>query len=176
MTQTLDATIERVENLYESVTGRKAPALSATPFAAIPPEKDPDTHVGEQIERLLNSLAQVVDRPISVPSWAPPVWASYAADALQIQIDLPGVPREALRLRLASGYLQVSGLRPFPTTEGTRGSQFAEQRFGAFQRTIPIPADVSAEQVRAELRDGVLIVQMPRAEAPVLEGRDIVVS
>jgi HSP20 family protein len=117
-----------------------------------------------------------VDRPISVPSWAPPVWASYAAEALRIQIDLPGVPREALRIRLANGYLQVSGMRPFPTTDGARGSQYTEQRFGAFQRTIPIPTDVSPEQVRAELRDGVLMVQMPRAEAPAMEGRDIVVS
>lgn len=176
MTQTLDETIERVENLYESVTGRKAPPFSVTPYAAIPPEKDPDMHVGEQIERLLASLSRVVDRPITVPSWAPPLWATYAAETLRIQLDLPGVPREQLRVRLANGYLHVSGARPFPTAEGARGSQYSEQRFGAFQRSIPIPSDVAPEQVRAELRDGVLTIQMPRAEAPPKEGADITVS
>jgi HSP20 family protein len=176
MTQTLDETIERVENLYESVTGRKAPPFTTTPYAEIPPERDPDTHVGEQIERLLASLSQVVDRPITVPSWAPPVWACYAAETLRIQLDLPGVPRDDLRVRVANGYLHVSGARPFPTTENARCTQYSEQRFGAFQRSIPIPADVSPEQVKAELRDGVLTVQMPRAEAPPKEGADITVS
>lgn len=176
MIETLDETIEQVETLYESVTGRKAPPSAATPYAEIPPEKDPNAHVGEQIERLLTSLAEVTNRSMSVPSWAPPVWLCHGADALLIQLDLPGVPRNDLRVRLGNGYLQVSGARPFPAIEGPRCPQYSEQRFGAFQRSIPIPPEVAADQVRAALRDGVLSIQVPKAPKGSLEARDVVVS
>lgn len=176
MTQTLDQTIEQVENLYLSVTGRKAPAPAPTPFAEIPPEKDPEVHVGEQIERLLGSLSQVAQRPIGLPKWMPPLWGWLRPDHLLVQLDLPGVPRDAIRVRLANGALQVSGARPDPAPDAPRGSCYAEPPFGAFQRWIQIPADVVADQVQAQLKDGVLTVRLPRAATATATGRDIPLS
>lgn len=176
MIETLDETIEQVETLYESVTGRKVPPAETKPYAEIPPEKDADSYVGEQIEKLLASLAQVATRPLSVPSWSPPLWACYGADKMLIQLDLPGVTREALRVRIGNGVLQVSGSREFPSIEDARCSRYAEQRFGAFQRLIPIPPGIAADQVKAELKDGVLTVKVPKLGPPVVEGREITVS
>jgi HSP20 family protein len=176
MTQTLDETIEQVESLYQSVTGQKAPPVVPTPYAAIPPEKDPQVHVGEQIERLLSSLTEVAQRPLPGPIWAPPLWMCHGQDQLLISVDLPGVPRNALRVRVLNGVLEISGTRTPPVTDGQRWSRYAEQRFGAFRRWIPMPGDVAVDRVQAQLKDGVLMVQVPRAASSTLEGKDIEVS
>jgi HSP20 family protein len=173
MTQTLDATIEQVETLYQAVTGKQAPPVSPAPYAEIPPEKDPEVHVGEQIERLLGSLNQVAARPIGLPIWTPPIWMCHGTDKLLVNVDLPGVPRDELRVRLSGGFIQVSGTRTPPVADGSR---YAEQPFGAFQRWIPIPLDVSADQVKAQLKEGVLTIQAPRLGVAAAEGRDITVS
>jgi HSP20 family protein len=176
MTQILDETIDQIESLYQSVTGQKAPITTKTPYAEIPPEKDPETHVGEQIERLLSSLSRITSEPTGAASWMPPIWASCGPDKLIINVDLPGVPRDAVRIRLANGALQVNGTRTPPAVDGPRWTRYAEQPFGVFQRLIPIPGDVAADQVEAQLKDGVLTIQVPRIGTPALEGKDIPLS
>jgi HSP20 family protein len=176
MTKTLDETIEQVENLFQSVTGREAPPAAATPYAAIPPEKDPETHVGEQIERLLGSLAPFAGRPAPVATWTPAIWVGYSADKLLIHLDLPGVSREAVRVRLSNGALLVSGTRTPPAPGNQRLPYYAERPFGAFQRVIPLPGDVAADQVQAQLKDGVLSLQIPKVGPSAVEARDIVLS
>ena len=176
MTKTLDETIEQVENLFQSVTGREAPPAAATPYAAIPPEKDPEAHVGEQIERLLGSLAPFTGRAVPVATWAPAIWVCYGADKLLINFDLPGVPREAVRVRVSNGALLVSGTRPAPIQGGQSLPCYAERPFGAFQRVIPLPGDVAADQVQAQLKDGVLSIQLPKAGPSAVEARDIALS
>jgi HSP20 family protein len=162
--------------LYQSVTGREAPARAETPYAAIPPEKDPEAHVGEQIDRLLRSLSQVSQQPIMRSGWAPPISVWHGTGELLINVDLPGVARDDLHVRVANGVLQVSGMRPAPIPDGPRVPRYAEQPFGTFQRMIPIPGDVAADQMQAQLKEGVLTVRLPRLETSVTNGRDIPVS
>lgn len=175
MVQTVDAAIEQIETLYRSVTGQQAPPPTETPYAAIPPEKDPEAHVGEQIDRLLNSLSKVDDRPITGPGWAPPISMWHGAGELTINVDLPGVTRDALRVRLAGGALHVSGTRTPPLQEPHAG-RYAEQPFGSFQRAIPIPGGLVPEELQAQLRDGVLSIRLPRRGGRAVEEKDIVVS
>jgi HSP20 family molecular chaperone IbpA len=176
MTKTLDETIEQVENLYQSVTGRDAPPTAAAPYAAIPPEKDPESYVGEQIERLLKSLTQFANRPTGTTSWTPAIWMCQSTDKLLIHVDLPGVPREAVRVRVSNGAIQVTGTRTPPAMAGQRLPCYAERPFGVFQRVIPIPGDVAADQVRAQLKDGVLMLQVPKVGPSVTDARDIAVN
>ncbi len=166
MTHSVDETIEQIERLYQSVTGQEAPAPADTPFAAIPPEKDPEAHVGEQIDRLLASLSQVGGRPGTAMGWTPAISVWHGPTELLITVDLPGVAREGLRVRLAHGLLEVSGTRPIPSPDGPRELRYAEPPFGACRRMIPVPADVAADQLQAQLKDGVLVVRIPRLTTP----------
>jgi len=174
MPQTLDDTIEQIENLYESVTGRTAPKPAQTPYAVIPPEKDPEIHIGEQIERLLSSLTPFARPTLEAPRWVPRAFVFHAKDHVLIQLDLPGVPRDAVRVRVSNGVLQVSGTRTAP--DAPRGAYYSEQPFGAFQRWIAIPSDVAGDQVQARLEDGVLTVRAPKLAPSAVEEKDIVVS
>src|SRR5262249_4649512 len=58
-TEPVDELIGQVERFYQSLTGQTAPPPRDAPYAPIPPEKDPERHLAEQVDRLLASLGQL---------------------------------------------------------------------------------------------------------------------
>ena len=72
-TESIDTAIEQVERLYESVTGRDAPTLEEKPYATIPPERVPEEHVQEQVDRLIQTLAHFSGKPEVEPEWKPQI-------------------------------------------------------------------------------------------------------
>lgn len=172
-TQTVDKTIEQVERLYESVTGRRPATSGETPYAAIPPEKDPKVHVEEQIERLIDTLARVSGRPQSSSTWVPPISIWQGPNELALNVDLPGVDRDSLRLRLMNGAIELSGRRTAPGRDGDGTElRYAELPFGMFRRVVPLPRPVSPEELQAELRDGVLTIRIAR-QATGVEAQEV---
>jgi HSP20 family protein len=163
-TLTLDETIEQVERLYESVTGRRPPVSSETPYAAIPPEKDPESHVEEQIERLTDTLARISGRPAQQSGWTPPLSVWQGPNEVLLSVDLPGVSRDSLRLRVANGAIELTGKRAAPSN-GASELRYAELPFGTFRRWIPLTRPLSPENFHAELRDGVLMMRISQGKS-----------
>ncbi|MFO1045959.1 MAG: Hsp20/alpha crystallin family protein [Planctomycetaceae bacterium] len=89
-------------------------------------------------------------------------------------VDLPGVGAESVQLSLAGNMLTVKAARggmDFPET--TRRHVF-ERTVAKYERSIPLPAAVDGDQVRAETRDGLLTVSLQKSVATT--GRPIPVS
>ncbi|MCB9680336.1 MAG: Hsp20/alpha crystallin family protein [Alphaproteobacteria bacterium] len=91
---------------------------------------------------------------------------SPEVDVLEVEgkhvvlVDLPGVRRDAVRVRLEGARLVIEGERPDTRPVGTLRT--GERPHGRFAREFLLPADVDAEGVRAALDDGVLRVEVPR--------------
>lgn len=162
--QTIDSAIEQVERLYESVTGRGAPELEEKPYATIPPERVPEEHVQEQVERLIETLAQFPGRPALEPEWKPAIALWDSRNEVRIAIDLPGVDKDAVRVSVSRGLLEVTGTRTIRPVESDSPVQlrYAEHPYGMFRRTMPLPLGARIEQLKAELRDGVLELRIPK--------------
>lgn len=160
----IDEAITQVERLYRSITGREA-ASTETPYAPIPPEREPQEYVEMQLDRLLEALGPAR----AEPSFVPPIGVMETAQELVVHVDVPGVPRDAIEVSVDSNAIVVSGRRP-PMTNGahTNGEgrahhpRVSERPFGAFRRVISMPTGVAPEQASALLRDGVLEVRVPR--------------
>src|SRR5438874_1107860 len=115
MFEEIDSTIQSVERLYRTVSGKEAEALEQ-PYAPIPPEHDASKHVEDQVERLLNTLSRVqLGGTAETPQWFPPVSVWERPDEVLICIDLPGVPKDALAVSANGNLLMVSGRRPLPS-------------------------------------------------------------
>jgi hypothetical protein len=72
-TEHIDDLIGQVERFYRSLTGQDAPPTREMPYAPIPPERDPERHLAEQVDRLLVSLGQLSpEAPLTTPGWTPP--------------------------------------------------------------------------------------------------------
>lgn len=86
-------------------------------------------------------------------------------DEIQVVTEIPGIPKENVRLQLHDGMLTISGDRKAP--EDAKDSQWLRQEisYGSFSRTIQLPERVEAEKVTAEYQNGVLRVTLPKHEA-----------
>ena len=95
-------------------------------------------------------------------------------DGYVFKADLPGVKLEDLDIQLTEHRLTVSGRRE--SEERKEGERWyaLERQYGQFTRTFPLPEGVDGEHVRAELRDGVLTLVVPKK--PEVQPRKIQIS
>jgi len=90
------------------------------------------------------------------------VWES--AEAIYAELELPGVQSNRVEISVVGDELTVKVQRPDVEEEGVTYHR-RERSVGAFTRVLRLPVDVDADRVEAELRQGVLTVTLPKAEA-----------
>jgi len=163
--ETVDQAIQKVENLYRTVTGKDAPASGNQPYQPIPPEKSPDQFVGEQMDRLIDALGSF-GIPMRTPTWTPPLSIWENKNEIVVRLDLPGVTQDSVHVAASPGRIEVSGLRRAPNGEQPLGMRYIETPHGEFQRTVPLPPEVDVNRLHAQLREGVLEIRVPRNRKP----------
>ena len=91
---------------------------------------------------------------------------SDADDALLIEIDLPGVPKDAVSVNIENRTLTIKGERKREVVEKDKEGkiQRTERAFGAFARAFTLPESADVTKVTADYKDGVLTIAIPRAE------------
>lgn len=94
-----------------------------------------------------------------------PALNAWADDkALHLEAELPGVPAASLELTVEGDELTLAGERPDLVEAGVTEHR-RERTTGRFSRIVRLPFGVEAARVEANLKDGVLEVTLPRAEA-----------
>ena len=102
---------------------------------------------------------------------APPVDVVEHPDRVEITIDVPGVPRAALRVVFARGTLVIAGRKLPHVCSDSVAFHLAERRFGRFVRAVSVSGALDAGRGTASLNAGELRVVLPRIEER--RGRDI---
>ena len=83
-----------------------------------------------------------------------------------IRIDLPQVPKEDVKVLFDDGVLTVTGERKVEKEVKGEIAHRTERYFGAFERSFVLPDEIDPTLIRAEARDGVLVVHMPKVDLP----------
>jgi HSP20 family protein len=86
-------------------------------------------------------------------------------DAVVVYAELPGLGPDDFRVEATPDRLILRGEKGEEYDERGRDYRRLERRYGAFLRTISLPAEVQPEQAVARYRDGVLRVTLPKSEA-----------
>jgi HSP20 family protein len=95
-------------------------------------------------------------------TWEPPVDIYETDDALVLQVELPGVSKDAVNIELHEHTLRLSGERT-RAPGGTSGQYHREEgRYGAFQRAFRMPTIVDEAKIQATYTDGVLALRLPK--------------
>lgn len=97
--------------------------------------------------------------------WIPPIEVNYRDNNLIISAELPGVNDEDIQVTITDDAVVIRGERQYQTEEDRGGMRRTELRYGEFYRTIPLPDGADPEKASAELRNGVLQITVPVAEA-----------
>ena len=97
-------------------------------------------------------------------AWAPALDISERKDAYLVTVELPGLKSEDLDITMEDGLLTIQGERQFTQESSEQQFHRVERRYGAFRRSITLPAHVTAEGIQASFEDGVLQILVPKAE------------
>jgi HSP20 family protein len=97
-------------------------------------------------------------------AWAPALDISERKDAYLVTVELPGVEADELQITLEDGLLTIQGERHFAHDSSEQQFHRVERRYGAFRRSIILPAHVMAEAIEASADNGVLQVLVPKME------------
>ena len=104
------------------------------------------------------------DEAITLSAWAPLVDITEDDKAYVIKAELPEVRKEDLKVSVEDGVLTFSGERKFEKEEKGKRYHRVERAYGSFTRSFTVPDDADASKVRAEFKDGVLLVRLEKSE------------
>ena len=123
------------------------------------------TSLQDQVNRLFEgTFAQGRSGEADLAAWAPSVDIFEGKDELVAQVDLPGVQDKDIDVRVENNTLTIRGERKFEKNVNEDNYLRVERAYGFFTRTFSLPNTVNAEAIRAEYKQGVLTVHMPKRE------------
>lgn len=163
------------DNQIINVLPSSQPGHHPTPFGLRTAEKEKT--MSNEMEpwrpfREMVSLRDAMDRlfedsvitPKSI-SAMPKIDIKDKKDSIEVRAELPGLKEEDIDIEIHDGIMTISGEKKEEKEEKEEGYYYKESHSGAFSRSFTLPADVKAEKAEAEIKNGVLIVAIPKIEA-----------
>jgi HSP20 family protein len=95
--------------------------------------------------------------------WSPALDLYEKNGSLIVEAELPGIPREAVKISCTDHTLTIQGETEKEEEEKKEGYYRSERRYGSFYRVLALPQEVDFQQARAQFRDGVLQITLPKS-------------
>ncbi|HLV00472.1 MAG TPA: Hsp20/alpha crystallin family protein [Acidobacteriota bacterium] len=121
----------------------------------------------ENLQRTMNRMFEEVFSDFSDAngiwqgSWRPAADIYETESDIHLDVELPGFQRDEIEISLDNGALTISGERKMEE-EKDRNYHRTERAYGRFQRTFQLPTTADDENVKAELKNGVLAITIPK--------------
>ncbi len=127
-----------------------------------------------ELEEMSDRLNRMFSRPaiatkngkeaLTVADWTPTVDISESDGEYLIKAELPEVKKEDVKVTLEDGVLTLTGERRQEKEEKTTKYHRVERSYGSFVRSFSLPELVDETKVKAEYKDGVLSLHLPKSE------------
>jgi len=130
------------------------PVIKYTPFGEL---ADPFRFFDSAVNRLLNE-------PQATRPWMPAVDILETENELVLKADVPDVELKDIDIQIENGTLSLRGERKFEKKDEKSGFHRIERSYGSFERFFTLPETVDAEKVKADYKNGVLTVMLPKKE------------
>ena len=119
----------------------------------------------DQVNRLFeDSFTRDRSGRADLATWAPAVDIYETENELVVKADLPEVNEKEIDVRVENNLLTIRGERKFEKSVSEENYLRVERTYGAFSRSFSLPNTVNAEAIRAEYKNGVLTVNLPKRE------------
>ena len=104
------------------------------------------------------------EETLTTSEWVPPVDIVEDDKEYVIKAELPEIPKDQVKVSVENGLLTISGERKFEKEEKNKKYHRVERAYGYFSRCFSLPDAADADQVKADYKDGVLQVHVPKSE------------
>ena len=111
-----------------------------------------------------DAVTRLMSEPRTGRPWSPAVDILETEDAVTLKADLPDVDPKNVGIQLENGTLTLKGERKFEHEKNGKGFHRIERSYGSFVRAFSLPDTVDAEHVKADYKNGVLTVTVPKKE------------
>lgn len=119
----------------------------------------------DEIDRLFEApLAELTRTSQVLSGWTPAIDLFEDKDNFVVRAELPGMKKDEIEISLHDGSLSISGERKAEEKYQEAEVYRTERFFGRFQRTITFPTPVAADKAKAQYKDGLLTVTLPKTE------------
>jgi HSP20 family protein len=129
------------------------------------PFGDFDNELGRLMPSLFNRLSRATADNGAKFEWAPSADISETDQEYLIRAELPAVKKEDVKVTFDDGMITIRGERK--EEKETKGEKFhrVESFRGAFSRSFSVPDNIDEKAMRADAKDGVLTVHLPKTKA-----------
>jgi len=97
-------------------------------------------------------------------TWTPAVDISEDGDNFYLEIELPGMDKDSVKVQYEEGLLTISGEKKTEREEKDVNYHRVERNYGKFERSFRVPSRILGDKVDANFSNGVLKVTLPKAE------------
>jgi len=97
-------------------------------------------------------------------------------DALVLTAELPGLNKDDVDINFNDGTLTIRGEKKVERDEEVDDTHIVERRFGKFVRSYTLPRAIDADNISAEMQDGLLSVTIPKIEDNVTKAHRVIVQ
>ncbi len=132
--------------------------------------------VSHRLNRFFGKTAPDQSGAMTAFDWAPSVDVLETAEEFQIKAELPEVKKEDIKVSVDEGVLRIEGERKHEKEEKGKRYHRVERSYGSFLRTFTLPENVDSSKVRAEYKDGLLNVRVPKSEKAATRAIDVKVG
>ena len=138
-----------------------------------------------ELEDMSERLNRVFSRPslrnsgkenLTVADWMPTVDISESDGEYLIKAELPEVKKEDVKVTVENGVLTLQGERRQEKEEKSKRFHRVERSYGSFVRSFSLPESVDESSVRADYKDGVLNLHLPKSEKVKPKAIDVKVA
>jgi HSP20 family protein len=122
------------------------------------------TQLQDQINRLFNEAFDRSSDEANLTPWAPAVDIFETEQELVVKADLPDIKPEELDIRVENNILTIRGERKFEKKVDESNYLRVERSYGSFSRSFSLANTVNTEAIKADYKNGVLTLSIPKRE------------
>jgi HSP20 family protein len=122
------------------------------------------TSPDSQLNRLFNDFFGRASQDQNLTTWAPAVDIYEGEHELVVKADLPDIKPEELDVRVENNILTIRGERKFEKKVDEKNYLRVERAYGSFARSFSLANTVNSEAIKADYKDGVLTLSIPKRE------------
>ena len=122
------------------------------------------TSPDSQLNRLFSDFFGRATQEQTLTTWAPAVDIYEGENELVVKADLPDVKPEELDIRVENNILTIRGERKFEKKVDEKNYLRVERAYGSFARSFSLANTVNTDAIKADYKDGVLTLSVPKRE------------
>ena len=109
-------------------------------------------------------------------NWSPSIDIKESKDSFTLTADIPGLTKKDVKVNISDNVLTISGERVATKTEDSESFHYRERNFGTFKRSFNLPDTVIEDDVKANFKNGILTIDLPKHEVILPKEREVKIN